>query len=210
MDGTERRRFDVQNSQPTNTIRASFSKHCPVFWLCPLFSWAHHTLVRHQSMGYISDLLHNFIYLALYTPLKKTSWAIEIGAVSGALPPLVGWVAAANESTAYGWILFGILFAWQLPHFMAIAWNHRSDYSKGGFQLHKMGDDEGRSLSFKSLIYTIILTVLVFLLILWKSINPPLDYSTWFLPCYSPFICFFLPCVSLFHPTETCTLKSSF
>ena len=82
------------------------------------------------------------IYLMLYTPLKKkTSWAIEIGAISGALPPLVGWVAAANLPTTYGWILFGILFAWQLPHFMAIAWNHRSDYSKGGFQLHKMGDD---------------------------------------------------------------------
>ena len=103
------------------------------------------------------------IYLLLYTPLKKkTSWAIEIGAVSGALPPLVGWVAAANYPTTYGWILFGILFAWQLPHFMAIAWNHRSDYSKGGFQLHIMGDEQGRALSFKSLFYTVILTVLVF------------------------------------------------
>ena len=103
------------------------------------------------------------IYLLLYTPLKKkSSWAIEIGAVSGALPPLVGWVAAANYPTTYGWILFGILFAWQLPHFMAIAWNHRSDYSKGGFQLHIMGDEQGRALSLKSLFYTIILTVLVF------------------------------------------------
>ena len=103
------------------------------------------------------------IYLMLYTPLKKkTSWAIEIGAISGALPPLVGWVAAANQPTTYGWILFGILFAWQLPHFMAIAWNHRSDYSKGGFQLHKMGDEHGRSLSLKSLVYTILLTFLVF------------------------------------------------
>jgi protoheme IX farnesyltransferase len=103
------------------------------------------------------------IYLLLYTPLKKkTSWAIEIGAVSGALPPLVGWVAAAEAPTAYGWILFGILFAWQLPHFMAIAWNHRSDYSKGGFQLHKMGDADGRALSFKSLLYTFVLTLFVF------------------------------------------------
>ena len=103
------------------------------------------------------------IYLLLYTPLKKkTSWAIEIGAVSGALPPLVGWVAAADSPTAYGWILFGILFAWQLPHFMAIAWNHRTDYSKGGFQLHKMGDSAGKALSFKSLLYTFVLTLFVF------------------------------------------------
>ncbi|MDG1139886.1 MAG: heme o synthase [Opitutales bacterium] len=103
------------------------------------------------------------IYLFLYTPLKKkTSWAIEIGAVSGALPPLVGWVAAADSPTAYGWILFGILFAWQLPHFMAIAWNHRTDYSKGGFRLHMMGDAEGRALSFKSLLYTFVLTIFVF------------------------------------------------
>ena len=72
------------------------------------------------------------IYLALYTPLKKkSSLAIEVGAVSGALPPLIGWVAAAGTPTLYGWILFGILFAWQLPHFMAIAWNFRDDYEKG-------------------------------------------------------------------------------
>ena len=56
-------------------------------------------------------------YLAIYTPLKKfTTYATEVGAVAGALPPLIGWVAAAGEPTAFGWVLFGILFAWQLPH----------------------------------------------------------------------------------------------
>ena len=104
-----------------------------------------------------------FIYLLFYTPLKKkSSWAIEVGAVSGALPPLVGWVAAAGSPTTYGWILFGILFAWQLPHFMAIAWNFRNDYTKGGFKLHQFGASDGKDLSRKSLLYTILLTLLVF------------------------------------------------
>jgi len=103
------------------------------------------------------------VYLGLYTPLKKKSpLAIEIGAVSGALPPLIGWVAAANAPTLYGWILFGILFAWQLPHFMAIAWNFRDDYEQGGFQLHNFGDSSGAVLARKSLIYTLVLNFFVF------------------------------------------------
>jgi len=103
------------------------------------------------------------VYLAFYTPLKKkSSLAIEVGAVSGALPPLIGWVAAAGEPTLYGWILFGILFAWQLPHFMAIAWNFRDDYEKGGFQLHHSDDPNGAQLASKSLIYTLTLNFLVF------------------------------------------------
>ena len=103
------------------------------------------------------------IYLLFYTPLKKkSSFAIEVGAVSGALPPLIGWVAAAGEPTLYGWILFGILFAWQLPHFMAIAWNFRDDYEKGGFQLHNSGDSSGIRLARKSLSYTLILHLFVF------------------------------------------------
>ena len=103
------------------------------------------------------------VYLLLYTPLKKISpYAIEIGAVSGALPPLIGWVAAEGAPTTYGWILFGILFTWQLPHFMAIAWNFRSDYSKGGFKLHQLGDSDGKAIAKKSLAYTFLLTVFVF------------------------------------------------
>ena len=103
------------------------------------------------------------VYLLLYTPMKKRSpYATEIGAVSGALPPLIGWVAAEGSPTLYGWILFGILFAWQLPHFMAIAWHFREDYSKGGFKLHQLGDPDGKALARKSLIYSFLLTLLVF------------------------------------------------
>jgi len=103
------------------------------------------------------------VYLLLYTPMKKRSpYATEVGAISGALPPLIGWVAAEGAPTIYGWILFGILFAWQLPHFMAIAWNFRDDYSKGGFKLHQLGDPDGRALARKSLFYSILLTVFVF------------------------------------------------
>ena len=108
-------------------------------------------------------LLTLFVYLLLYTPLKKrTPYATEAGAISGALPPLIGWVAASGEPSLYGWILFGILFAWQLPHFMAIAWNFRSDYQQGGFKLHSLGKSDGFHLARKSLIYSFILSGLIF------------------------------------------------
>ena len=104
-----------------------------------------------------------FIYLAIYTPLKKKSpIAIEVGAVAGALPPLIGWVVAAGSPTTYGLILFGILFAWQLPHFMAIAWNHRKDYSKGGFRFHHSNDPLGSKMGLKSFLYSLALTAFVF------------------------------------------------
>ena len=103
------------------------------------------------------------IYLVIYTPLKKKSpLAIEIGAISGALPPLIGWVVAAGSPTMFGLILFGILFAWQLPHFMAIAWNHRQDYTAGGFKFHKFNDPSGKKLGRKSFLYTLLLTFFVF------------------------------------------------
>ena len=103
------------------------------------------------------------IYLAIYTPLKKKSpLAIEIGAIAGALPPLIGWVVAAGQPTTYGLILFGILFTWQLPHFMAIAWNHRKDYTKGGFKFHQFNDPKGAKMGIKSFLYSLVLTALVF------------------------------------------------
>ena len=102
-------------------------------------------------------------YLLVYTPMKKwTAYATETGAVAGALPPLIGWVAAAGEPTAFGWLLFGILFAWQLPHFMAIAWTYREDYRRGGFVMPSHLADGGASSARKSLAYSLLLTVLVF------------------------------------------------
>lgn len=103
------------------------------------------------------------IYLLIYTPLKrKTIYSTEIGALSGALPPLIGWCAANGEPSSYGLILFGILFAWQMPHFMAIAFNHKKDYAKAGFKLQYEGEKQNFYLSRKALIYGMILTTLVF------------------------------------------------
>lgn len=103
------------------------------------------------------------IYLLIYTPLKrKTIYSTEIGALSGALPPLIGWCAANGEPSLYGLILFGILFAWQMPHFMAIAFNHKKDYAKAGFKLQYEGEKQNFYLSRKALIYGMILTTLVF------------------------------------------------
>ena len=108
-------------------------------------------------------LLTLIVYLLIYTPLKKRSpYATEVGAISGALPPLIGWVAASGEPSMYGWILFGILFTWQLPHFMAIAWNFRKDYEQGGFSLQNLGNPNGYHLARKSLVYTFLLTGFVF------------------------------------------------
>ena len=116
-----------------------------------------------KSWAYSLTFSTLFIYLAIYTPLKKRSpLAIEIGAIAGALPPLIGWVVAAGSPTTYGLILFGILFAWQLPHFMAIAWNHRKDYTKGGFKFHQFNDPNGIKMGRKSFLYSIILTGFVF------------------------------------------------
>jgi len=83
-------------------------------------------------------------YLFVYTPLKrKSEWNTIIGAIPGALPPLMGWAAARGEIDPLGWTLFGILFFWQVPHFMAIAWLYREDYAKAGFVMLPNVDGEG-------------------------------------------------------------------
>ncbi len=84
-------------------------------------------------------------YVLVYTPLKlKTRWATEIGAVPGALPPLIGWAAAEGQISVLGWILFGVLAFWQIPHFMAIAWTFRQDYASAGFPMLTVVDPTGR------------------------------------------------------------------
>ncbi|MFQ5877687.1 MAG: heme o synthase [Acidobacteriota bacterium] len=85
-------------------------------------------------------------YIFVYTPLKRrTSLSTLVGAIPGALPPLAGWTAATGEIAAGGLALFGILFVWQLPHSLAIAWMYREDYARGGFALLPVIDPDGGS-----------------------------------------------------------------
>lgn len=83
-------------------------------------------------------------YVFVYTPLKRrTTMNTLVGAVPGALPPLMGWTAATGEFGPGGWALFTILFFWQLPHFMAIAWLYREDYARAGFRMLPVQDSTG-------------------------------------------------------------------
>jgi protoheme IX farnesyltransferase len=83
-------------------------------------------------------------YLFIYTPLKRvTWWNTAVGAIPGAMPPLMGWAAARGELSGGGWVLFAILAFWQLPHFFAIAWIYRDEYAKAGFQMLPNVDPDG-------------------------------------------------------------------
>ena len=83
-------------------------------------------------------------YLFVYTPLKRiTTLNTVVGAVPGALPPLMGWAAARGEVIHGGWALFAILFFWQLPHFLAIAWIYRDQYARAGFVMLPVVDPQG-------------------------------------------------------------------
>jgi protoheme IX farnesyltransferase len=94
------------------------------------------------------------IYAAIYTPLKRrTSFSTVVGAIPGALPPIIGWAAVANELSIQAWVLFGILFLWQLPHFLAIAWMCRDDYTRAGFPMLPVLEPDGRSTGRQSVVY---------------------------------------------------------
>jgi len=83
-------------------------------------------------------------YLFIYTPLKRVTWVNTlVGAIPGALPPLMGWTAARGELSGEGWALFAILAFWQIPHFMAIAWLYREEYAKAGFVMLPNVDADG-------------------------------------------------------------------
>ena len=100
------------------------------------------------------------LYLFIYTPSKRIStWNTIIGSIPGALPPVGGWVAATGNLDAHAWILFGILFCWQMPHFLAIAIIYSSDYEKGGFKMLPTIYPESRRTSYVILFFTIALLV---------------------------------------------------
>jgi protoheme IX farnesyltransferase len=94
-------------------------------------------------------------YVLFYTPLKlRTSLSTIAGAVPGALPAVIGWAAATNTLSVEGWVLFGIVFMWQMPHFLAIAWMYRDEYARAGMPLLPVVEPDGRSTGRQAAIYT--------------------------------------------------------
>ena len=105
-------------------------------------------------LSFVSFVLYSFVY----TPLKRVGpVAVFVGAIPGALPPLLGWVAATNSFGIEAWIIFGIQFIWQFPHFWAIAWVADEDYKKAGFKLLPSGGKKDMNTAIQIMIYTLFL-----------------------------------------------------
>jgi protoheme IX farnesyltransferase len=97
-------------------------------------------------------------YLFAYTPLKtRTTFSTMVGAFPGAVPPLIGWTAARGDISIEAWVLFAILFLWQFPHFLAIAWMYREDYGRAGILMLPVVEPEGRVTGQQIVVYTIML-----------------------------------------------------
>jgi protoheme IX farnesyltransferase len=97
-------------------------------------------------------------YLFAYTPLKtRTSLSTMVGAFPGAVPPLIGWAAARGTVGLEAWVLFAILFLWQFPHFLAIAWMYREDYSRAGILMLPVVEPDGRVTAQQIVVYTLLL-----------------------------------------------------
>ena len=113
-------------------------------------------------------------YLSIYTPAKKWSrWSTEIGAISGALPPMIGWAAAGRSNPLLGWTLFAILYTWQMPHFFSLAWTYRKDYAAAGMPMLSVVDPTGTTVSRRTFIWTVLLVAATVLPTL-------LGYCTWY------------------------------
>ena len=118
-----------------------------------------------NALSALLALATSLLYLGAYTPLKtRTTLATAVGAIPGALPPLIGWAAATGSLSLGAWVLFGILFFWQFPHFMAIAWMYREDYARAGILMLPVVDKKGDA-TFRQIVCTS--TILV-----WVSVLP--------------------------------------
>ncbi len=99
-----------------------------------------------------------FLYVLVYTPMKRlTWWNTSIGAVPGAMPPLIGWAAATGTLDLGAWIFFAVLYLWQHPHFFAIAWMYREDYARGGLKMLPVVQPDGRNMFAQVILFSVVL-----------------------------------------------------
>ncbi|HEY1066952.1 MAG TPA: heme o synthase, partial [Pirellulales bacterium] len=125
------------------------AREATVFSLTTLFVGALYLAAQVNLTTALLGLLSWQLYVCVYTPLKLcTSWNTFVGAAPGALPILMGWTATGRAIDATALSLFMIVFMWQFPHFMAIAWLGRNDYQQGGMKMVSVGDSEGRKTGF--------------------------------------------------------------
>jgi protoheme IX farnesyltransferase len=135
-----------------------------LFGLGLLLGGALYLAVATNLLATLLATVTSIAYLGVYTPLKRrTTLATFIGAFPGAVPPLIGWAAAQGTITLDAWILFAILFLWQFPHFDAIAWMYREDYSRAGIKMLPVEDREGTR-TFREILLTAAVLVPVSLL----------------------------------------------
>lgn len=140
---------------PTNRLTVSeslwFSAIIAVLGLCILLVWTNWVTV---GLAALSMILYSFVY----TPLKRVGpVAVFVGAIPGALPPLLGWTAATGDINHAAMIIFGIQFIWQFPHFWAIAWVADEDYKRAGFKLLPVKGEKDLKTAFQIMTYTLFL-----------------------------------------------------
>jgi heme o synthase len=112
-------------------------------------------------LAVVLALLTVISYNVVYTPMKRRSQlATLVGAIPGALPPMIGWAAARGALTAEAWALFAIVFVWQIPHFMAIAWLYRGDFGRAGFPMLPVVEPTGRSTAQQAVLFSLVLVPL--------------------------------------------------
>jgi heme o synthase len=141
MDAVMRR--TASRPLPTGLLRP---REVLAFGLGTILAGAAWLALAVNLLASLVALATTVLYLGLYTPLKtRTPLATAVGAFPGALPPLIGWAAAHGSLSLGGWILFAILFFWQFPHFLSIAWIYREDYARAGIRMLPVVDRSGDS-----------------------------------------------------------------
>jgi protoheme IX farnesyltransferase len=131
-------------NRPLPTGRLAVVSATTFAWSAGLAGVAYLALLVNLLTGMLA-LATLISYVFLYTPLKRrTSLATLVGAIPGALPIVGGWTAARGAITPEAWVLFAIMFFWQLPHFLALAWMYREDYARAGLNMLSVRDDDGR------------------------------------------------------------------
>ena len=159
MVGTQSGCADASDENASGAGGPNATSRSARAWAFPLDLW-----IRLSCAGLQHTILAAItitIYIFAYTPLKRASTAnTVVGAIPGAIPPVIGWAAARGAIDAGAWSLFVILLLWQLPHFFAIAWMYREDYSRAGFRMISSDDLSGERSASQSVLFCILLLIL--------------------------------------------------